>query len=285
MKCWGGIGTTAVLVTLGAGLALAQEAAITPAAADTVTAQAKVYDVGPDVTTPELLPVKWDVTAVDTCKETREGSVSLVLVVDAEGVPQKIAALNPQGTTLEKMALRIAGADRFKPGTLKGDPVAVKLKLELDIKGCFATKTDEAGNTTDVFRLTAQPDQQFVGSTLPALHVPFPDTGAAQPLSPGMYRVGHGVSAPVALNSIEAKYSDEARRKGISGVCLVSMIVDAQGNPQNPRIIRALGSGLDEKAIEAVKKYHFKPAMKEDGTPVPVMITVEVNFRLYVKGE
>jgi TonB family protein len=46
-------------------------------------------------------------------------------------------------------------------------------------------------------------------------------------------------------------------------------------------VVRALGMGLDEKALEAVKKYKFKPAMKEGRTPVPVMITVEVNFRLY----
>jgi TonB family protein len=96
----------------------------------------------------------------------------------------------------------------------------------------------------------------------------------------GVYRVGGGVSAPVPLNSVEAEFSDEARRAKYQGVCLISLIVDAQGNPQNPRVARTLGMGLDEKAIEAVKKYKFKPAMKGN-TPVPVMITVEVNFRLY----
>jgi TonB family protein len=97
----------------------------------------------------------------------------------------------------------------------------------------------------------------------------------------GLYRVGGGVSAPVPLNSVEAEFSDEARRAKYQGVCLISLIVDAQGNPQNPRVIRALGMGLDEKALEAVRKYKFKPAMKDGKTPVPVMITVEVNFRLY----
>jgi TonB family protein len=58
------------------------------------------------------------------------------------------------------------------------------------------------------------------------------------------------------------------------------MIVDTQGKPQSPRVVRAVGYGLDEKALEAVKKYHFKPAMKGK-VPVPVLITVEVNFRPY----
>jgi len=97
----------------------------------------------------------------------------------------------------------------------------------------------------------------------------------------GVYRVGGGISAPVALNDVEAEFSDEARRAKYQGVCLISLIVDAQGNPQSPRVVRPLGMGLDEKALEAVRKYKFKPAMKDGKTPVPVMITVEVNFRLY----
>jgi periplasmic protein TonB len=97
----------------------------------------------------------------------------------------------------------------------------------------------------------------------------------------GLYHVGGGVSAPVPLNSVEAEFSDEARRAKYQGVCLISLIVEAQGNPQNPRVVRALGMGLDEKALEAVRKYKFKPAMKDNHIPVPVMITVEVNFRLY----
>jgi periplasmic protein TonB len=97
----------------------------------------------------------------------------------------------------------------------------------------------------------------------------------------GVYQIGGGVSAPQALNSVEAEFSDEARRAKYQGVVLISMIVDANGMPQNPRVVRPLGMGLDEKALEAVRKYRFKPAMKDGKTPVPVMITVEVNFRLY----
>jgi protein TonB len=97
----------------------------------------------------------------------------------------------------------------------------------------------------------------------------------------GYYHVGGGISAPVALNTVEAEFSDEARRAKYQGVVLIQMIVDAHGNPQNPRVIRPLGMGLDEKALEAVRQYRFKPAMKDGKTPVPVMITVEVNFRLY----
>jgi TonB family protein len=97
----------------------------------------------------------------------------------------------------------------------------------------------------------------------------------------GVYQIGGGVSAPIAIFTPEAEFSDEARRAKYQGVCLISLIVDAQGNPQDPRVIRALGMGLDEKALEAVRKYKFKPAMKDGRVAVPVRITIEVNFRLY----
>lgn len=97
----------------------------------------------------------------------------------------------------------------------------------------------------------------------------------------GLAQVGGRVSAPVPLFQPEAEFSDEARRAKYQGVCLVALIVDAQGNPQNVHIVRPLGMGLDEKAMEAVRKYKFKPAMRDGKTPVPVQVQVEVNFRLY----
>jgi TonB family protein len=89
-----------------------------------------------------------------------------------------------------------------------------------------------------------------------------------------------GMTAPLPLFTPEAEFSDEARRNKYQGAVMISIIVDSHGAPQSPRVIRSLGMGLDEKAIEAVQRYRFKPGMK-NGHPVPVRITVEVNFRLY----
>jgi protein TonB len=57
-------------------------------------------------------------------------------------------------------------------------------------------------------------------------------------------------------------------------------VVDAQGHPRNIHVARSLGLGLDEKAVEAVRKWKFEPGTK-DGQPVAVQVNVEVNFRLY----
>ncbi len=99
------------------------------------------------------------------------------------------------------------------------------------------------------------------------------------PLPQGVYRIGNGVSAPTVLHKVEPKYSKDARKAKLDGTVVLTLVVDDQGRPQNLKILRRLGLGLDEKAIEAVKKWRFKPGVK-DGKPVPVLATIEVNFRL-----
>ncbi|HEY1581041.1 MAG TPA: energy transducer TonB [Terracidiphilus sp.] len=101
------------------------------------------------------------------------------------------------------------------------------------------------------------------------------------PGADGIYIPGaNGVTQPIPIFTPEAEFSDEARRQKYQGVCVISLIVDAQGNPQSPRVVQPLGYGLDDKALEAVRLYRFKPA-KKDGKPVAVRMTVMVNFRLY----
>jgi periplasmic protein TonB len=96
----------------------------------------------------------------------------------------------------------------------------------------------------------------------------------------GAFRVGGGVSAPRALETPDPEYSEEARKAKYQGTCVLWLIVDPDGKPRDIKVARALGMGLDQKAIEAVRNWRFSPAMK-DGRPVPVQINVEVNFRLY----
>jgi TonB family protein len=105
--------------------------------------------------------------------------------------------------------------------------------------------------------------------------------GSGGGIGGGVFSVGGGVSEPQLIHSVEAEFSDEARRAKYQGVVLVSIIVDRNGVPQNPRIVRPLGMGLDEKALEAIKQYRFKPAMKDGKTPVAVMMNVEIDFHLY----
>jgi periplasmic protein TonB len=96
----------------------------------------------------------------------------------------------------------------------------------------------------------------------------------------GVFRVGGGVSAPKAIYQPDPEYSEEARKVKQMGVVVLQLVVGADGNPREIRVVRTLGLGLDEKAIEAVKKWRFEPA-KKDGRPVAVLVSVQVDFHLY----
>jgi periplasmic protein TonB len=95
----------------------------------------------------------------------------------------------------------------------------------------------------------------------------------------GAYKIGGGVSAPVPVYRPEPEYSEEARKAKWQGAVLLELVVDANGVPQDIKVVRSLGLGLDQKAIEAVQKWRFKPGQK-DGKAVPVSANIEVNFRL-----
>jgi periplasmic protein TonB len=105
-----------------------------------------------------------------------------------------------------------------------------------------------------------------------------PGTGGAY--GGGIYHVGGGVSNPTLIYAPDPEFSDEARRAKYQGVCVVGLVVDALGNPQRIHIVRPLGMGLDEKALEAVRQYRFKPATFK-GKSVAVEVNIEVNFRIY----
>ena len=96
----------------------------------------------------------------------------------------------------------------------------------------------------------------------------------------GLMSVGGGVSAPQLVHSVEPEFTQEARSANYQGNVSIQLIVDSEGNPQNVHVTRHLGMGLDEKAIEAVRGYKFKPALYQ-GHPVAVQIVVDVDFHLH----
>ncbi len=103
--------------------------------------------------------------------------------------------------------------------------------------------------------------------------------GSGGGMGGGAYRIGGGVSPPSVIYKVEPEYSEEARKAKFQGTVLLFVVVDEHGNARDIRILRPLGLGLDQKAIEAVQKWKFSPG-KKDGKPVPVQAQIEVNFRL-----
>jgi protein TonB len=103
--------------------------------------------------------------------------------------------------------------------------------------------------------------------------------GTSGGMGGGLYHVGSGVAAPLLIHSVDPEFTDEARRVRFQGVSSLQIVVDAQGNVQRAKVLHPIGMGLDQKAIEAVKQYKFKPAMLQ-GRAVPVEVNIEISFHL-----
>jgi TonB family protein len=93
-------------------------------------------------------------------------------------------------------------------------------------------------------------------------------------------QVGRGVTPPKATFSPDPEYSEQARKAAYASAAWIAGTVDPEGHFSDLCLTQAAGSGLDEKAMEAVRKWKFEPA-RLDGQPVSVRIVVEVDFRLY----
>ena len=92
--------------------------------------------------------------------------------------------------------------------------------------------------------------------------------------------VSEGMTPPKVMNSIDPSSNEYAQKYGIAGMELLRTVVDANGVPRQMAIARPIGFGLDEKAVDAVKNSHFRPATL-NGQPVPVVIDLVVTFRIY----
>ena len=95
-----------------------------------------------------------------------------------------------------------------------------------------------------------------------------------------VYHIGAGVSAPVVISQANPDFPPGHPEKDFSGICLVSLVVNAKGQPENVQIVKSLAPDFDQKALEAVRQYKFKPAIYK-GQPVPVALKIEVNFKRF----
>jgi len=78
---------------------------------------------------------------------------------------------------------------------------------------------------------------------------------------------------------VEPEFTELAREASFQGTVLISIVVDVEGHPTNPKVLKPVGFGLDDEALSAVQQWRFKPGMK-DGQPVPVFAQIEMAFRL-----
>jgi len=219
-----------------------------------------VYAVVPGVEAPIVLERVAAVYPPNASPAEVNGFTLLRFVVDSNGTPSGIEVQKSDGAAFDAAAIEALKQTKFEPGTLDGKPVPVRI---------FA-------------RVRFFDDQRpayprIVNRIAPASGL---NGGFAQPQGGNRFPGRPYDQPPIATYTPSAEYSEQARAAKFNGVVIVSVLVNEDGVPIDPQIKRAVGMGLDEKAIESVLQYRFRPATK-NGAPVEARIMIEVNFKLY----
>jgi TonB family protein len=184
--------------------------------------------------------------------------------IKTDGTFDEISELggNPE---FEKAAVAAVRQWRYTPATLNGSPVESRV---------FVTFVSEKKHV----RATVEPDLPFPTKPDPVIQDRLRDGG-------GHNREMHNdvakrVDPPRVDFTPDPEYSEAARAAKNQGVAVLGVTVDKGGRVADLWVVRRLGLGLDQKALQAVRQWKFTPASK-DGVPVAVQINVEVQFRLY----
>ena len=210
-----------------------------------------VYRVVPGVDSPYLTSPAI-ATAPPGQDSGRPVIVRFTAVIAADGSIASLKVMNPDGDPWESAASAAIQQSKFAAGAVNGTTVPVLICLRVPF-----------------FHV------------LPAIPrvVPCPGPGAAG--FGNHVGMPPGVTPPHAIHFADPEYSNEARKKKIQGVVVLSTLVNEQGEPTDIRVEKSLGYGLDENGERAVSQYRFEPAHDRDGKPVAVRITIEVSFHLY----
>lgn len=95
----------------------------------------------------------------------------------------------------------------------------------------------------------------------------------------GPFRPGSGIEPPRLLREVKAEYTDEARRRGITGDVVLEIVVRRDGSVGDVTVLQGRGAGLDQRAVAAVRQWRFSPARRK-GEAVDVLVEVAVEFTL-----
>ena len=183
-----------------------------------------------------------------------EGAVVLHAIIGADGIVQQLDVISgPE--ELQASAVNAVKQWVYKPFLLNGQPQEVETTI---------TVTYSLGNSP----------------APPPPPPPPPHNNSNDAYQSVTYNIGGSVHPPILIHDQNPDYPESLRKANLSGNVIVSLVVDQDGIPRNVEVAKGMGNEFDEKAVEAVQQYRFKPATR-NGEPVPVNLKVEVDFRAY----
>ena len=206
------------------------------------------------------------------------GDVHVAAIVRPDGTVDTAAVIKSPDPALglDERALDAVRKWTFEPGTVDGKPAPFMVTLVLEFRIREKTETFPAAGHVDVRVVGLAPR----GAAPSAAAVPL-----IAPQDPvRAYRAGAGVTLPVPVLTVSPRYPTQAMRAHSTGSVLLDVAVRADGTVGETRVLESLGALLDGAAVEAAKQWRFMPGVV-DAKPVPVWVTIEMEFLIYEQGE
>jgi len=202
-----------------------------------------VYSPGKGITSPKLVRAVRAVYPSDAPPPGGKVSRTLSVVIGADGTPSKIAASGVNSDPFSLAAIAAVRQSSFTPGALRDSPIPVRVLVWIPI-------------------------------------VP-----GGKPRAPEILPIAYD-QPPMPVRTQEPRVPNELNDPTgnfkYTAVALVSLVVTDDGLPTDLRITKSVGKDLDEKALEAIQQYRFKPAMKY-GMPIPAQVEIQIVFHLSKK--
>lgn len=190
-----------------------------------------------------------------------------------------------EGVGGDAITLRVAKPRRVQPRD-SGDEVALPAVL-LDARPLASGLRDLPGLPDGgvPFGMSLGPGSgggvgEGAGSGIGAGIGPGLGPGSGGGTGGGIYRPGGTVTAPRLITQVKPKYTDEALSRKIQGTVVLQVVVRSDGRPGSIVVARSLDpGGLDDAAVAATRAWRFEPG-RLAGTPVDVLVTVMLDFRI-----
>lgn len=233
-------------------------------------------------------------------KNAKSGPASPAMPAEAAAQPAPEPADQPEAATgsqsdsatdatepagANQAASNAAGEDSANAGTAPAgddEPAAAPGSVTTTISPAHAaTVLKEAldkifSDGLDERMMAAMPDFWKLYYQAAAAHTDF------RPTDPGVMRQAQVDQKAKLLTTFQPESNDFAQDAGVAGMSLYHAVIGADGRPEQIAVARPIGFGLDESAVAAIRNATFQPATK-DGKPVPVLLDLVVEFRIYSK--
>jgi TonB family protein len=251
----------------------------TPRPALAQPAKVPVHYAGPGVIAPILYPQSVSISSPRHCNAIN-GVVEFSALVDENGLPRSMQIVRSDDARLNNFAIELVAAQRFKPGTFNGIPAAVAISLKAALHTCALPMKKKSAQEDAVLNLTSHPFFEIAIAAAPSAppEAAIPAPAVSISTSSAANQPASKISAPVPIFQPNPQYSKAARREKITGSCLIGATIDANGVPENVRVVTSLEPSLDHNSVEAIKTWRFNPALQDSSVPVPFEVTIVVTF-------